>query len=86
MDTGNTVVDLVRKEGLSRIELNNANLEAQQLRHQQHLDALKDYAEKVMSEWDGDTAGLKEDRAMIAQDIIEAVQNLKELLSDLDNA
>jgi phage host-nuclease inhibitor protein Gam len=49
------------------------------------LGDIRREAMRIASEWDGDQSGIQEDRAMIAGDILEAIRNLEELLSDLDD-
>lgn len=39
---------------------------------------------EIMGQWDGDNAGRLEDRAMIAEDVLNALKNVKELLAELD--
>lgn len=40
--------------------------------------------DEIASEWDGDNPGLKEDRAMAAQDVIQAVATIKANLEYLN--
>ena len=47
------------------------------------MKTLKKYAEKIAGEWDGDLSGLEEDRANIAGDILDAIQNIEDLLNEL---
>jgi len=47
------------------------------------LKEIKEYAEKITGEWDGDLPGLEEDRANIAGDILDAIQNIEDLLNEL---
>jgi hypothetical protein len=49
-----------------------------------YIEQLESYAESVSSQWDGDEAGVYEDRAMTAQDIIEKCKEIKKLLFSLD--
>lgn len=51
---------------------------------EQTLTEIYNHAEEIAGQWDGDESGIREDRAMIANDIMEAVKNLRELLSDLN--
>lgn len=48
------------------------------------LKNISEYAEEVSGQWNGDNPGRGEDRAGIANDIIEKVAELRELLSALD--
>ena len=47
------------------------------------LKEIKKYAEKIAGEWDGDLSGVEEDRAHIAGDILDAIQNIEDLLNEL---
>jgi hypothetical protein len=47
------------------------------------LEQIKAYAEKVAGNWNGEDAGMAEDRAMIANDILDAVKSIEELLAQL---
>ena len=47
------------------------------------LKQIVEYCEKVEGEWNGDESGLAEDRANTASDIIEQVNSIKELLTEL---
>lgn len=47
------------------------------------IDHLVVDMEEMAGEWNGDESGLKEDRAHLANDIIEASNNLKKLLEEL---
>jgi Asp-tRNA(Asn)/Glu-tRNA(Gln) amidotransferase A subunit family amidase len=49
------------------------------------LKDIKEEAEQIAGEWNGDESGVLEDRANIAGDILEAVKNLEELLAELDD-
>jgi len=49
-----------------------------------NLNEIKRCAE-VLGSWNGKDSGLAEDRANIARDVLEAVRNLEELLSELVN-
>ena len=46
---------------------------------------IKNYAEEISGQWNGDESGLAEDRADIVNDIIEKVDELRGLLAQLDN-
>jgi len=48
------------------------------------LKDIKEEANQIAGEWNGDESGVLEDRANIAGDILEAVKNLEELLAELD--
>lgn len=48
------------------------------------LENIKKYAEEVQASWNGDEAGIQEDRYNIASDVLEAVKNLEELLAELN--
>lgn len=41
------------------------------------LNEMKEWAEKISNEWDGDHSGRKEDRAMQAEDIIKDINTLR---------
>ena len=47
------------------------------------LKQIKEEAEEIRGQWDGDTPK-GEDEANIAGDIVEAVNNLEELLAELN--
>ena len=49
------------------------------------LNEIKKEAEDIMSKWDGDNAGVDEDNSNIAEDILEAVKNLEELLAEINH-
>ena len=44
------------------------------------LNELEVEMRQITSEWNGDESGAKEDRANVAQGILEAIKNIKELL------
>ena len=48
------------------------------------LLAISNYAEEISGQWNGKESGWAEDRAGIANDIIEKVEELRELLKELD--
>jgi len=50
-----------------------------------NLEQIKKWAEEIAGEWNGDESGRGEDRAHQANDILEAVKNLEELISEMDN-
>lgn len=47
------------------------------------LYSLKKRMFDITGEWDGEEAGLKEERAAVAEDVIEAVDNLLDLIHEL---
>ncbi len=47
------------------------------------LKDIREEAEQIAGEWNGDESGVLEDRANIAVDILEAVKNLDALLVEL---
>lgn len=47
------------------------------------INQLKSYAHEVAGSWNGDLPGVAEDRAHIANDIIEKCSELSELLTEL---
>ena len=47
------------------------------------LGEIRKEAMEIASQWNGEDSGLAEDRAEKAQDILEAIQNLEELISEL---
>lgn len=49
------------------------------------LIAIKKYAEEVAGSWNGDESGIAEDRAGMANDILETVESLERLLRDLED-
>ena len=49
------------------------------------LDKVYKWAESISGSWNGDEAGLEEDRANQAQDIMEACENLQDLINGMDN-
>ena len=48
------------------------------------LKQIREYAEEISGQWNGKESGRGEDRAGIAGDIIEKIDELKELLAQLD--
>jgi hypothetical protein len=46
---------------------------------------LKKHMEELSGNWNGKESGLAEDRAMLANDIIEKVKELEELLITLED-
>lgn len=67
MITG-TITLLKKKE-----ELHNSNMDS--------LKEIKAYAGNVAGQWNGDESGIQEDNASIAEEVLEAVKNLEELLN-----
>ena len=49
------------------------------------LDEIRTGLVNVMSEWDGDNAGIKEDRAHIASEALTALDNLDAKLEELQS-
>jgi hypothetical protein len=47
------------------------------------LKEIKEEAEQIAGEWNGDESGVLEDRANIAGDILEAIKNIEDLLEEL---
>jgi hypothetical protein len=47
------------------------------------LDGVKIWAESISGQWDGDNSGIEEDRATVAEDIVETVTKLEELIEEL---
>ena len=47
------------------------------------LDEMANWAESIAGEWDGDWPGVEEDRAHQAQDILEGIAKLKELITEM---
>ena len=48
------------------------------------LGQIKADANEAVSNWNGEDSGLAEDRANLGEDILEAVKNLEELLTELN--
>lgn len=48
------------------------------------LNQLKKWAEHLEGSWDGNESGLGEDRAHCAHEIIEKVNELQELLTEME--
>ena len=48
------------------------------------LERITKWAEEIAGSWNGDESGSAEDRAHQANDIIEACQNLQELLNGME--
>ena len=46
------------------------------------LSELKGYFNEVASSWDGKESGIKEDNAIAANDIIDAIDHLENLIGD----
>ena len=49
------------------------------------LKHISEYAEEISGQWNGKESGRAEERADIANDIIEKVKELRSLLAELDN-
>ena len=49
------------------------------------LNEIKKEALEIMGKWNGDDAGVEEDNSNTAEDILEAVKNLEELLAEIHN-
>jgi hypothetical protein len=47
------------------------------------LGEIRKEAMEIVSQWNGEDLGLAEDRAEKAQDILEAIQNIEELINEL---
>jgi hypothetical protein len=47
------------------------------------LGEIRKEAMEIVGQWNGEDLGLAEDRAEKAQDILEAIQNIEELISEL---
>ena len=47
------------------------------------LNEIKKEALEIMGKWNGDDAGVEEDNSNTAEDILEAVKNLEELLAEI---
>ena len=50
-----------------------------------NLEQIKKWAEEIAGEWNGDEGGSQEERAGQANDILEAVENLQELIEGMEN-
>jgi hypothetical protein len=48
------------------------------------MDKLKTKMEEISGDWNGDEPGLQEERAHIANDIIEKIEEIEELMKELD--
>ena len=48
------------------------------------LKKIKDWAEEISGEWNGDESGSQEERAGQANDILEAITNLEELIKGME--
>lgn len=48
------------------------------------LIEIKQWAENIAGSWNGDNAGIAEDRAGQANEILEAIKNLEELIAEMD--
>ena len=49
----------------------------------QELSSIKEWAEEIAGEWDGDNPGRAEDRAHQAQDILDKVVELSILINEM---
>lgn len=49
------------------------------------LIEIKKYAEEIAGEWNGDESGIQEDKAHIAGEIIEKIDELNQLLAELED-
>jgi hypothetical protein len=47
------------------------------------IEQIKKYAENISGQWNGDEPGLQEDRAGIANEILEKISEIEELLKEL---
>lgn len=47
------------------------------------LNQIVEFCKKIEGEWNGDDSGVMEDRANMARDIIDQINNIKELLKEL---
>ncbi len=50
----------------------------------QTLEQIKKWAETIQGNWNGDESGSAEDRAGQAQEILDAIQNLEELIKGME--
>lgn len=50
-----------------------------------YLNDVAEWAEAIAGEWNGDESGSQEDRAHCAQDIIEKINEIKELVLEMGN-
>lgn len=48
------------------------------------LEQIRKWAEEISGNWNGDDSGSAEDRAHQANEIIEAVENLEELIKGME--
>jgi hypothetical protein len=53
-------------------------------RHTTALHEIILYADKITGEWDGDNAGREEDRATAAEEVMEMADELRTLITELD--
>lgn len=51
---------------------------------QDKLDSIYDEAYAIASEWNGDDAGVQEERAHCASDIMDKIKELKQLISEME--
>ena len=49
------------------------------------LEQIKKWAENISSEWNGEESGSQEDRAGQANDILNAITNLEELIEGMED-
>jgi len=49
------------------------------------LELIKKWAESISGQWNGKEPGIQEDRAHQANDILEKVKELEQLINDLDD-
>ena len=50
-----------------------------------NIEDIKKEAQTALSNWNGEDTGRAEEKANTAQDVLEAVKNLEELLEELRN-
>lgn len=48
------------------------------------LKKIKEWAEEISGSWNGDDSGRGEDRATQANDILDTIKELEQLISDMD--
>lgn len=52
---------------------------------QTQLEMLKKHMEEISGNWNGKESGLAEDRAMLANEILEKIKELEELLITMED-
>jgi len=50
----------------------------------EHIKEIMKWAYGISGEWDGDNSGIEEDRASLAEEIMEATEQLNDLIQTME--